>query len=46
MEEDGYLFVRMFAPRVGWHWIDVIRDGTLDMVPQGIDVGRFKDKMD
>jgi hypothetical protein len=46
MEEDGYLFVRMFAPRVGWHWIDVIRDGTLDMVPQAIDVGRFKDKMD
>lgn len=45
-EDAGYLFVRVFAPRVGWHWIDVVKDGTLDMVPNAIDVGEFIDEID
>lgn len=46
MEDDGYLFVRTFAPRIGWHWIDVVKGGTLDMVPTALNVGEFYDEID
>lgn len=44
--QNGYLYVRTFAPRTAWQWIDVVKDGTLDLVPQAIDVGEFIDHID
>lgn len=41
MAEDGFLFVRTFAPRVNQSWVDVIENGTLAMTPNAIDVGQF-----
>lgn len=41
MELDGYLYVRTFAPRINMCWIDVIKDGTLAMVPNALDVSKF-----
>lgn len=46
MEEDGYLFVRTLAPRVNICWVDVIKGGTLSMVPNAIDVSKFIDEID
>lgn len=46
MEEDGFLFVRTFAPRVNMTWIDVIEGGTLGLVPNAIDVSTFLDDID
>ena len=46
MEQDGFLFVRTFAPRVNMSWVDVIEGGTLEMVPRAIDVAAFIDQID
>lgn len=46
MEEDGYLFVRTYAPRIDKTWIDVVEGGKLSMVPQAINVGEFYDEID
>ena len=46
MEQDGYLFVRTFAPRVNLSWVDVIKDRTIALVPQAIDVKEFIDEID
>lgn len=46
MVEDGYLFVRAFSPRVNGTCVDVIKGGTLDLVPQAIDVSRFVNEID
>lgn len=46
MEKDGYLFVRTLAPRVNICWVDVIKGGTLSMVPNAIDVSKFIDEID
>lgn len=46
MVKDGYLFVRTFQPRLSGSMIDVIEGGTLDMVPQAIDVNKFWDEID
>ena len=46
MEKDGFLFVRTFAPRVDMSWVDVIERGSLEMVPNAINVAEFVDKID
>lgn len=37
-EENGYLFVRTFCPRTNRSFVDVIKGGTLAMVPNAINV--------
>lgn len=46
MVEDGFLFVRTFAPRINFSWVDVIEKGTLSMCPNAIDVSEFKNDID
>lgn len=46
MEKDGFLFVRTFAPRVNFSWVDVIEGGSLAMVPNAVDVSEFVDEID
>jgi len=47
MEENGFLFVRTFAPRIDATWVDVIEGGNMGMVPEStIDVGEFVDEID
>lgn len=46
MVEDGFLFVRTLAPRVGRLYVDVIEGGTLEMVPKAINVSDFIDDID
>lgn len=40
MEKDGFLFVRTFLPRLDMSYVEVIEGGTIEMVPQAIDVKR------
>lgn len=44
--EDGHLFVRTLAPRVGRLYVDVIEGGTMAMVPHAIDVAKFYGDID
>ena len=46
MVEDGYLFVRTFSPRVNRTCVDIVKGGTLEMVPQAIDVSKFIGEID
>lgn len=46
MEKDGYLFVRTVMPRIGMILIDVIEGGTLDLVPNALNVAEFIDEID
>lgn len=45
-EQDGYLFVRTFAPWINCSWVDVIECGTLDMCPNALDVSQFINEID
>jgi hypothetical protein len=38
MVVDGFLFVRTFSPRINMTYVDVIEEGTLEMVPQAINI--------
>ena len=44
-EENGHLFVRTYSPRINVNWIDVIEGGTLEMVPNAINVAEFVDEI-
>jgi len=46
MEKGGYLFVRTYSPRINDAKIDVIKGGTMALVPGAIDVGEFVDEID
>lgn len=46
MVEDGFLYVRTYAPRINETWVDVIENGSLDMVPNAINVGEFINEID
>jgi hypothetical protein len=46
LEQEGYLYVRTYAPRINFSWVDVIEGGTLAMVPQAINVLPFYDSFD
>lgn len=43
--QDDYLFVRTYTPRSNKTYVDVIKGGTLDMVPQAFDVSKIMDKL-
>jgi hypothetical protein len=38
MEKDGYLFIRTYSPRIDATFVDIVKDGTLALVPNAIDV--------
>lgn len=45
-EEDGYLFVRTFSPRIDWSKVDVIEGGDGNaLCPQALDVSEFIDEI-
>jgi hypothetical protein len=44
--KDGYLFVRTFSPRINRTFIDVVKGGTLDMVPQATNIEPHLEGMD
>lgn len=46
MEHEGHLLVRTLVPRLGMTFIDIIEEGTLDMVPNAINVSEFTDEID
>ncbi|KKK53446.1 hypothetical protein LCGC14_3094730, partial [marine sediment metagenome] len=46
MEEDGFLFVRSFSPRVDITFIDVFEGGKLTDVPEATDISPILDKID
>lgn len=46
LEQDGYLFVRTFSPRINKSYVDVIKGGKLSLVPGAVNVGEFKDDID
>jgi len=44
--KDDFLFVRTFCPRVNVSTVEVIENGSLDMVPNAINVGEFHEEID
>lgn len=46
LEKDGFLFVRTYQPRINFTVIDIVESGTLELVPDAIDVSEFYDEMD
>jgi len=47
MEQDGYLFVRTFSPRINTTYVDVVKGGSrTDLVPDAINVADFIDDID
>jgi hypothetical protein len=46
LEQDGFLFVRTYQPRINFAAVDIIENGELSLVPQAIDVGNFIDEID
>lgn len=46
MEYEGHLIVRTFLPRVGRHYVDVVRGASLSDAPGAIDVSDFLDQID
>ena len=46
MEQDGFLFVRTYCPRINDAYVDVIEGGKLVNVPGAINVAEFVDEID
>lgn len=46
MVHKGTLFVRTYMPRINDAAIDVVEGGTLELVPNAIDVGKFLEEID
>jgi len=47
MVRDGYLYVRTYLPRTNRTFVDVVKNGTFDMVPEGVvNVGDIYDAID
>jgi len=46
LENDGFLFVRRYAPRINHAWTDIIEGGKIDMVPGAINIENLLDEMD
>jgi len=45
-EEGGYLYVRTYVPLINIGFVDVIEDGSLDMVPAALNVKDFINEID
>ena len=46
MEEDGFLLVRTYMPRIDYACVDVIEGGKLSDCPNALDVRKFYDEID
>jgi len=46
MEQDGFLFVRTYCPRIDDSYVDIIENGTLLMTPDAINVSEFYNEID
>ena len=46
MEQDGFLFVRCYCPRINATFVDVIQGGKLKDAPGAINVGEFWGEID
>jgi len=46
MEQDGYLFIRVYMPRVDMGAVEVIKDGKLSMAPGALNVTEFINEID
>ena len=46
MEQEGFLFVRTFCPRINVSYVDVVEDETIDLIPNAINVAAFIDDID
>jgi hypothetical protein len=46
LEQEGFLFVRTYQPRINFAAVDIIENGALSLVPQAINVGSFIDEID
>lgn len=46
LEQDGFLFVRTFAPRLNHSRVDVIEGGTLELCPSAMNVAEFLDEIE
>ena len=46
MEQDGYLFIRVYMPRIDMGAVEVIKGGKLDMAPGALNVAEFIDEID
>lgn len=47
MEEDGYLFVRCYCPRINFGYVDVIKGGTIEEVcPKAVNIKEAYDDFD
>lgn len=46
MEKDGYLYVRTYLPRINLTFVDVIKGGTMELVPGAENVAEFIDEID
>ncbi len=47
MEQNGYLLVRCYCPRINLTYVDVIKNGKLSQLPDSVfDVGKFIAEID
>lgn len=47
MEQDGFLFARVFSPRIDVTFVDIVEGGKREeLAPSSIDVGTFIDEID
>ena len=46
LEQEGTLFVRTYLPRMNIGYVDVVDQGTLDLVPEATNVAKFIDEID
>lgn len=48
MEQDGFLFVRTYAPRINMGWVDVIEGGKVAQIHgfNPVDIGEHFDEID
>lgn len=49
MEEDGFLYVRTYCPRINTNFVDIVKGGTMEFIPSDchvLDVADFPDEID
>lgn len=46
LENEGFLFVRTYLPRINCTFLDVVEGGRLAQAPAAIDVGLFRAEID
>lgn len=46
LEEEGFLFVRTYCPRINTAYVDIVEGGKLSAVKGAVDVAPFKGEID